>query len=313
MGRAKHYSRLQRASERLRGGILSWRLGGASGVPARSPGRRAGDRACARHSCRGGSADPASGVRLGFPRWSVHRSAPAGAEPSRRSLVSTPDVVLLGGDYVSLHERHLPVMLDQIVKLRPPLGVFAVLGNPRSLCRRCRGLRVLAAHRRPGAGESQRPPRRVRTRMRCSSAASTNRTTASRMPNAHVRLGAGVADPAHAFPERIGRAVAGHRFALALCGHTHGGQIALAPGGVPIFLPPGAGPRAHARGVITLPGSGTPMIVSRGIGDERGADPDQCAVGGSPVHDHAGRTARLVITSAPPLTAAACAAPRSPG
>lgn len=52
-------------------------------------------------------------------------------------------------------------------------------------------------------------------------------------------------------------------FDLALCGHTHGGHIAL-PGGIPI-VSPGPLSRRYAHGRFDLGASRT-MIVSRGVG-----------------------------------------------
>jgi hypothetical protein len=57
----------------------------------------------------------------------------------------------------------------------------------------------------------------------------------------------------------------GAEFDVALCGHTHGGQVAL-PGGVPVVLPRGSGDRRYARGEFRLPGNSSRMIVSRGVG-----------------------------------------------
>ncbi len=54
------------------------------------------------------------------------------------------------------------------------------------------------------------------------------------------------------------------RFNLALCGHTHGGQIAL-PGGAPILVPWGPLSRRYARGRFEL-SDGATLIVSVGIG-----------------------------------------------
>jgi predicted MPP superfamily phosphohydrolase len=54
------------------------------------------------------------------------------------------------------------------------------------------------------------------------------------------------------------------RFDLALCGHTHGGQIAL-PGGIPILVPPGPLSRRYPRGRYALP-RGSTLLVSVGVG-----------------------------------------------
>jgi predicted MPP superfamily phosphohydrolase len=58
--------------------------------------------------------------------------------------------------------------------------------------------------------------------------------------------------------------VGDERFDLALCGHTHGGQLAL-PGGVPIVVPQGALSRRYARGRFEI-GNGATLLVSVGIG-----------------------------------------------
>jgi uncharacterized protein len=57
--------------------------------------------------------------------------------------------------------------------------------------------------------------------------------------------------------------VRGRGAALFLCGHTHGGQVAL-PGGRPIVVPGGRFARRFPHGVHDI--DGTTMFVSRGIG-----------------------------------------------
>lgn len=42
---------------------------------------------------------------------------------------SRADLVLLGGDFVSFHARHVDKLLDSLAAMHPPLGKFAVLGN----------------------------------------------------------------------------------------------------------------------------------------------------------------------------------------
>ena len=66
-------------------------------------------------------------------------------------------------------------------------------------------------------------------------------------------------------PEGL-RHLAAHPFDLALCGHTHGGQICL-PNGRPIWLPPGELNRQYAAGRFAVgPRPHQRMIVSRGVG-----------------------------------------------
>ena len=59
-------------------------------------------------------------------------------------------------------------------------------------------------------------------------------------------------------------ALRNRRFDLALCGHTHGGQIAL-PNGTPIYLPRGPLTRKYSRGRFELPDGGT-LLVTTGVG-----------------------------------------------
>ena len=56
----------------------------------------------------------------------------------------------------------------------------------------------------------------------------------------------------------------GERFDVALCGHTHGGQVAL-PGGLPLVVPQGRLSRRYARGRFPV-GGGATLLVSVGLG-----------------------------------------------
>lgn len=174
-----------------------------------------------------------------------------------------PQLVLLGGDFVSYHGRHVDALTRRLAHIEAPLGKFAVLGNHDLLADdeylveqlEEAGVRVLI-------NEAVRLPE----------------------PYAGLVIG-GVDDPVQGEMD-AGRAfrdtspedarlllmhapqglldMAGVMFDLALCGHTHGGQVAL-PGGTPIRMP---GPRINRRfaaGRYALRDDAT-LLVSRGIG-----------------------------------------------
>jgi hypothetical protein len=174
---------------------------------------------------------------------------------------ASPDLVLLGGDYVSLHHSESAVVAKLLEGLRPPLGIFGVLGNhdlwqddvaiSKALTEG--GVRLLV-------NEEMRMP----------------------APYAHIVLygmdepGTGSPQgPSHPLGEGDVRIVLMHSplglrhlegspFHVAFCGHTHGGQIAL-PSGVPIVVPRGSGDPLHARGGL-FPAGGGHLLVSRGLG-----------------------------------------------
>ncbi len=174
---------------------------------------------------------------------------------------SRPDLVLLGGDYVSASPRYFAPVCEAMGRLRAPMGRFATLGNHdvRESGPVCRselarvGLELL-----------------------------DNR-------GVHLRRGgdrlliAGVADlwteepdVARALGEaRDGDAaiVVSHnpdyaeyapdpRVSLMICGHTHGGQVVM-PGVGAIVLPSRFG-RKYAGGLVQAPAH--PVFVGRGVG-----------------------------------------------
>jgi predicted MPP superfamily phosphohydrolase len=175
----------------------------------------------------------------------------------------SPDVLLLGGDFVSVRAAYIDHLAEHLARVPAPLGKFAVLGNHDM---RADVARVEAGLRAAGV------------RM---------------VTNAHVRLPApfadihicGIDDPTRGDPRadlamddvtgtRIvlmhspdGLAAIGDRsFALALCGHTHGGQVVL-PWGTPLFVPGGALNRRYCSGRFAVGASaeGT-LLVSHGVG-----------------------------------------------
>jgi predicted MPP superfamily phosphohydrolase len=172
-----------------------------------------------------------------------------------------PHLILLGGDYVSLHARHIVTLLPALRKMTASHGIFGVYGNHdlwldgehigRQLSEA--GVAMLVNENRrlpapfdmvsvcgldePGVGEPD-------------ALAAFAGAEAVRLLLMHSPLGL--------------RRLRGQRFDLALCGHTHGGQIAL-PGGHPVLLPPGSGERRHASGYFAL-APGQTLLTSRGIG-----------------------------------------------
>jgi predicted MPP superfamily phosphohydrolase len=226
---------------------------------------------------------------IATPRW------PAGARPLRIAFASdlhagptthptlldeafdrlaetAADVILLGGDYVFLSSDHIPEIARRVAGLRAPLGIHAVLGNHDLWADDQAIVDALTA-----AGA------RVLI----------NERVVLPAPFGHVTL-AGLDDPwtGHrtALPftaEDQVRIVLVHApeallhlkdepFELAMCGHTHGGHIAL-PGGIPILVP-GPLSRRYAHGRYELTGDRT-LIVSRGVGGTEvalrwNADPD---------------------------------------
>jgi predicted MPP superfamily phosphohydrolase len=176
-------------------------------------------------------------------------------------IARQPDVLLLGGDYVSSRAQHADVFSRCLARYQAPLGTYAVLGNhdrwsdsdrvTRSL--RSAGVEVLVNQNRvlpapfdcvsvcglddPWAG--------------CADAAATFRDAAPiRIFLTHSPDGLLLLDE--------------EQFHVGFAGHTHGGQIALRDG---TQLVTAGGPlsRTYGRGRFEVPGNG-PLLVSRGVG-----------------------------------------------
>ena len=180
------------------------------------------------------------------------------------------DLVLLGGDYVFLNADRIDEIAHRLATIHAPLGIYGVMGNHDLWADDAAITRALE---RAGA--------RMLVNERVAIAP-------------HVTL-VGVDDPwtglAPALPlfrdDDAFRIVLSHApevmlrvgddpFDLALCGHTHGGHIAL-PGEVPVLVPgPLSRQFAHGRHEV---GHGRTLIVSRGVGSTEVAlrtfaDPD---------------------------------------
>ena len=170
-------------------------------------------------------------------------------------------VLLLGGDFVCVSSRDIRELAPRLADIPAPMGKFAVLGNhdywagARAVVRALEGagIRVLI-------NESVRLPAPWDGTWICG----MDDPIAGRPEPEHTFTGAGGRRVVlmHA-PSGLG-AIGNERFDLALCGHTHGGQIAL-PGPRPLFIPDAAEFRRFAYGRYRL-ADGRRLFVTRGVG-----------------------------------------------
>jgi len=172
-----------------------------------------------------------------------------------------PDVLLLGGDFVSCKAIYADALAGGLSRCHPPLGKYAVLGNHDLWADERQLTQRLAA-----AGVEML----------------VNRNITLPSPFDSVSICGiddpwiGSADVAQAFKDanqiRIFLThspdglllLEDETFDVGFAGHTHGGQIALRDG-TPIFAAQGPLSRTYSRGRFEVRGNG-PLIVSRGIG-----------------------------------------------
>ena len=167
------------------------------------------------------------------------------------------DIILLGGDYVVLHAHYVDQLAQRLRRLRPRLGIFGVMGNHDlwaddaliASALTAAGARILVNERvelLPGVAlfGADDPWTGIRPGRPLFRETDHVRIVLVHAPEAMLHLG-------------------DEPFDLMLCGHTHGGHVAL-PGGVPILVP-GPLSRRYAHGRYDV-GNGRPLIVSRGIG-----------------------------------------------
>jgi predicted MPP superfamily phosphohydrolase len=171
------------------------------------------------------------------------------------------DLLLLGGDFVTGRPTEMEWLARELGAIPAPLGRFAVLGNhdrwsdAGSVIERLEaaGIRVLM-----NANVRLAPPfDRIwvcglddHWSGRPDAAAAVSGADGVRVVLMHAP--SGLLD------------LGAERFDLALCGHTHGGQLAL-PGGIPIVVPQGPLSRRYVRGRFSI-GNGSTLIVSVGLG-----------------------------------------------
>jgi uncharacterized protein len=172
-----------------------------------------------------------------------------------------PDVLLLGGDYVSCDAGQVGVLADHLARIDPPLGKYGVLGNHDLLTDdECIVSRLAAAGVRMLVNRSCRLPAPFE---RVSICGIDDPWTGS----ADVTQAFAGADGLRIFlthsPDGL-LLLQGQHFDLGFAGHTHGGQVALRDG---TAIVDAGGPlaRRYGRGRFEIEGNGT-LIVSRGVG-----------------------------------------------
>jgi predicted MPP superfamily phosphohydrolase len=184
-------------------------------------------------------------------------------EASRAIAGGKPDLLLLGGDFISPHARYIDGLAERLRQIEAPLGKFAVLGN-HDLYADDEYIvaRLAAAGVQTLDNQCVRLPPPYDEIVLCGL---DDPTVGSPSPPAGLRDARGVRIVLMHSPEGL-LSLRGHRFELAFCGHTHGGQVAL-PGGRPIVMPGGPLNRMYAHGTHRLAEHGdASLIVSRGIG-----------------------------------------------
>ena len=175
-----------------------------------------------------------------------------------------PDVLLLGGDFVSVRAASIDALAPYLADIPAPLGKFAVLGNHD--LRANLGLLVPRIER---AGVEVLTNRHVSLPSPFDDVSVCGLDDATRgQPRADLALDAaeGRRIVLMHSPEGL-EAIGDRHFDLALCGHTHGGQIAW-PWGQPVIVPGSCLNRRYCSGRFALPSPNGPrtIIVSRGVG-----------------------------------------------
>jgi hypothetical protein len=180
---------------------------------------------------------------------------------AQKLIERQPDVVLLGGDFVSLRAVYVTQLLSALSMYSPPLGSFAILGNhdlwadDQEISRQlmARGTEVLVNRNVP-----------LKSPFDCVSICGIDDPWTGKADSAKTFDGA--------MPVKIWLThspdglllLDDQKYVVGFAGHTHGGQICLRDG-TPLIGAGGPLSRSHSRGRFDIPGNG-PLIVSRGVG-----------------------------------------------
>jgi len=171
------------------------------------------------------------------------------------------DVMLLGGDFVSLRAEYARDLAQRLAAIPAPLGRYAVLGNHDHWS----GSEAVTAHLEE-AGITVLTNRGIRLPDPFADVSICGLDDhTSGVPDADAAFaGAGATRIVlmHAPSNLLD--VGDREFVVAMCGHTHGGQIAF-PNGKPLKVAHGPLSRRYNAGRFDLD-DGRVLLVSRGIG-----------------------------------------------
>jgi predicted MPP superfamily phosphohydrolase len=183
------------------------------------------------------------------------------ARAAEALAATTPDLLLLGGDFVCLRSSYAERVAAALRDVPAPLGRYAVLGNhdywagARPIVRALEGAGIQVLIN----GSRRLPPPFADV---CVGGLDDHMAG---HPDAAVAL-----DPTASVQLVLMHApsglldLGGAPFTLAFAGHTHGGQIALGLDR-PVIVPWGALSRTYCAGEYDIAGQGR-LLVSRGVG-----------------------------------------------
>jgi hypothetical protein len=205
-------------------------------------------------------------LRIAFAS-DFHAGPTTGARALARAadalIALEPDLLLLGGDFVSVRANDIARLAPHLARIHAPLGKLGVLGNHD----------LRANHPQVAAALEQAGVELITNRWVTLPPPFDDLTICglddSRYGDPRAEMAMDGA-PGHRIvlmhaPEAL-RQIGDRDFALALCGHTHGGQVVL-PWGTPVFIPSGRLNHQYYGGEYALgPDGGRRLLVSRGVG-----------------------------------------------
>jgi uncharacterized protein len=174
---------------------------------------------------------------------------------------ASPDVLLLGGDFVSISPEYVRRVSDRLASIPAPAGKFAVLGNHDYWAG---GRHIIHSLERADVEVLTNRNRRLSPPFHQVTVCGLDDDIAG-YPDAEAAFAGATETRLLLMHSPSGLLDVGARlFTVAFAGHTHGGQIAL-PGGYPLYVPQGRLCRRYCAGRFDIAEQGV-LLVSRGIG-----------------------------------------------